>query len=433
MKDIKIVAKSALDALKDAGADGAAVTAAYTETREFNVDGGEFSLFRTLFDDELTLSALKEGRRGTTSINHFDEESVVAAAAACLASADAAEPDDGWEIAPDAGEHDFVDGTVEPDLDLLFDRCRELMADIKREHPSILMEQMIVTHKKATQVYRNSNGTCLQSVLGAYNVSLMFSAHDGDKSSSFFGSDVTTADLSVPFIQIGSVKRDLEDVEKQIYTKPVEGKFDGTIVVTPGCLMEVLYYALATFANGSSILDGTSIWKDKLGEQVADHSLTVALAPGHKDVVCGQRWTEDGYLSEDFNVIENGKLCSFIMGQYFSNKTGQKRSPNSSLGNMVVAAGDKPLNEILSGIRKGLLISRLSGGQPASSGDFSMVAKNSFLIENGKVGNAVSEVMINGNLADILNNIRAISAEKELNGSSSLPWVAFDGVTISGK
>lgn len=433
MKDIKSIAKSALDALKAAGADNAAVTAAYTETREFNVDGGEFSLFRTLFDDALSLTAIKEGRKGSTKINHFDDESVAAAAAACLDSAAAAEPDDAWEIAPDAGEHDFVDGAVDPDLDLLFDRCRELIADMKREHPSILMEQMIVTHEKSTEVYRNTNGTCFQSISGAYHVNLMYSAHDGDKSSSFFESYITTADLSVPFIRLGSVKRDFEDVEKQIYTKPVEGKFEGTIVVTPSCLMEVLFYTLATFANAPYILDGTSIWKDKLGEKVSDSALTVALAPGHKDVVCGRRWTGDGYLSEDFNIIEEGRLCSFIMDQYFANKTGEKRSPNSSLSNMVVTAGDKPLSEILSGISKGLLVSRLSGGQPASSGDFSMVAKNSFLIENGKVGEAVSEVMINGNLADILNNIRAISAEKELNGSTSLPWVAFDGVTISGK
>ncbi|MGN1001156.1 MAG: TldD/PmbA family protein [Oscillospiraceae bacterium] len=433
MKDIKSIAKSALAALKSAGADTAAVTAAYTETREFNVDGGEFSLFRTLFDDALSLTALKEGRRGAAQINHFDEASVRAAAENCLASAAAAEPDAAWEIAPDAGEHDFTEGAVEPDLDLLFDRCRELMDDIKREHPSILVEQMIVTHKKETEVYCNSNGSCFQNVSGAYNISLVFSAHDGDKSSSFFSSDVTTADLSKPFIQLASVKRDLEDVERQIYTKPVEGKFDGTVVVTPGCLLEVLYYSLATFAIGSAILDGTSIWKDKLGQQVADPALTVSLAPGHEDVVCGSRWTDDGYLSQDFNIIENGKLCSFIMGQYFANKTGQKRSPNASVGNMVVAAGDKPLSEIIAGIDKGLLVSRLSGGQPASSGDFSMVAKNSFLIENGQVGSAVSEVMINGNLADILNRIRAISAEKERNGSCSLPWVAFDGITISGK
>ena len=103
------------------------------------------------------------------------------------------------------------------------------------------------------------------------------------------------------------------------------------------------------------------------------------------------------------------------------------------IGCMVIPAGDKSISEIISGIDKGLVVSRISGGNPASSGDFSMVAKNSFIIENGKVGESVSEVMINGNLAGLLNNIRAISREKEPDGGTSLPWIAFDGVTISGK
>lgn len=433
MKDLKMIAASALDALAAAGADTAAVTAAYTETREFNVDGGEFSLFRTLFDNALTLTAFKGGKKGNLVINHFDDESIAEAAANCLAAAEAGESDPDWEIAPNAGEQSFSDGCVEPDLDTLFDRCRELVEDIKREHPSILMEQMIVTHKKVNEVYANSNGSVFNELTGLYNIDLMFSAHEGEKSSSFFSSGFATDRLDIPFIRQGSVKRDLGDVEKQIYTKPVEGKFEGTILVTPGCLMDVLYYALGTFADGSTIFDGTSIWKDKLGEKVADESLTVSLAPGHEDVITGAHWTGDGYLAEDFDIISEGKLNGFLMNKYFANKTGFERSPNISMRNLVVAAGDKKLEDIIAGIDRGLLVSRISGGNPASSGDFSMVAKNSFIIENGKVGEAVSEVMINGNLADLLNNIRSISCEKELDGYTSLPWMAFDGVTIAGK
>ncbi len=433
MKDLNTIARSALDKLTAAGADSAAVTAAYAETREFNVDGGEFSLFRTLFDNALSLTAIQGGRRGVTQINHFDEPSIAAAAQACLEAAKAAQPDEAWELAPNDGEREFSAGAVEPDLELLFHRCQELMEDIGREHPSILMEQMIVTHKATTEVYHNTSGSCFRSVSGAYHINLMYSAHEGDKSSSFFGSGVTTADLSAPFITLSSIRRDLADVEQQIVTTPMEGKFDGTILLTPGCLLDVLQYALGTFADGAAVLDGTSIWKDKLGQPVAHPSLTLALAPHHPDVVCGRNWTGDGDLTEDFYVIQQGELRSFLMNRYFANKTGEKRSPNLCLNNLVMAAGDTPVADIIAGIDRGLLVSRISGGNPASSGDFSMVAKNSFLIEQGRVTQPVSEVMINGNLADLLCHIRAISAETEPDGTSSLPWCAFDGVTISGK
>ena len=433
MKDLKAIAASALEALKAAGADTAAVTAAYAETQEFNVDGGEFSLFRTLFDNSLSLTGYQAGKKGSTGINQFDEAAITAAAKGCMASAQAAEPDEAWRIAPFAGEHSFTDGAVEPDLELLFSRCRELMDDIGRDHPSILMEQMIVTHTKTSRVYANTNGSVFERLSGKYHVELMFSAHEGDNSSSFFGSSLATDDLSRPFIDCGSIRRDLTDVEKQIFPVPVEGKFEGPVLFTPGCFMEALYYALASFTDGGSIFDGTSIWKDSLGETVADPRLTVALAPRNEQVVCGERWTGDGYLSEDCEIIKNGKLQSFLLNEYFANKTGFARTPNTSLGNMVIPAGDKPLAEIIGGIEKGLLVSRLSGGEPASSGDFSMVAKNSFLIENGQIGPAVSEVMINGNLAEILKNIRALSTETECDGSSVAPWCCFDGITISGK
>ena len=84
-------------------------------------------------------------------------------------------------------------------------------------------------------------------------------------------------------------------------------------------------------------------------------------------------------------------------------------------------------------IEKGILVCRLSGGQPASNGDFSGVAKNSFLIENGKITKPVLETMISGNLAEMLNNVIDISKETAMDGSTVYPWVAFDGVTVSGK
>ncbi|MBP5728940.1 MAG: TldD/PmbA family protein, partial [Clostridia bacterium] len=101
--------------------------------------------------------------------------------------------------------------------------------------------------------------------------------------------------------------------------------------------------------------------------------------------------------------------------------------------NVHVAGGDKTLDEIISGIDKGLLVMRFSGGQPAASGEFSGVAKNSFLIENGKIKNAVTETMISGCVPDMLMNIREISKDVSNDGSNSLPFIAFDGITISGK
>ena len=115
------------------------------------------------------------------------------------------------------------------------------------------------------------------------------------------------------------------------------------------------------------------------------------------------------------------------------NTAAPQGTAGNSGNNIRIKAGEKTLEEIIAGIDKGLLVMRFSGGEPAASGEFSGVAKNSFLIENGKISNAVSETMISGCVPEMLVNIREISKDVAKDGSNALPFIAFDGITISGK
>jgi len=432
MHDLNRIAEKSLAALTAGGADSAQCTARFTETHEFNVDGGQFSLFRTLFDNSLSLTALCGGRRGTASVNRFDDESVAAAAESCLEIARSGESDPAWEFAPELENKTFADGTPEAELDLLFDRTKELMDTVAARHPKILMEQMIVTHKKRHTVYRNTNGAAFERTDGDYQIELMYSAHEGERASSFFGSYVCTDDLSRPFYELGCLAEELSDVERQIDTEPLTGKFVGTAVFPPSALSSFLYSILDNFASDSTILDGTSPWRDKLGEVVADSRITLSAAPLDSRVVCGERFTADGYESKNYDIIRNGVLTGLMISKYVSNKTGLPRAKNSSSA-LVMASGDVPYAEMIAGIERGIIVGRFSGGEPGTSGDFSGVAKNSFLIENGKIKCALSETMISGNLGELLKNVIAISAESVCDGAGVLPYAAFGGVTVSGK
>jgi PmbA protein len=432
MEQLKYTASMALDALKAEGADKAKCDVGYSVTHEFNVDGGQFSLFRTLFDKHLILTAIREGKKGTVRQNRYDDETVKELAASCLGTAESAVPDEAWDLAPLSENRDFVYGAVTSDNEKLFDRCKELMADIKERYPKIIMEQMIVTHKEVKSVHANSNGVVFGEYCGYYQVDLMFSGHEGEKSSSFFGSGFTAYDLDRPFIECSSVAKDLADVEKQIDTVAAEGKFEGVVLLPPSGLSAFLYYLLSNFAGDGALLQGTSPWKDSLGQKVADEAITLSAAPLDDRIVCGERVTDDGFLAENYDVIKDGVLEQFMLSLYVANKTGNKRAPNGSFS-LVMAPGDKSLDEIVAGIDRGIVVGRFSGGEPSSNGDFSGVAKNSFLIENGKITKALSETMISGNLADMLKNVVGISREQLVDGSMVLPYAAFGGITVSGK
>ena len=432
MEDLKLIASRVKEALLKAGAKKAQYTIIQRETHEFNVDGGEFSLFRTLFDNALTMTALVDDKKGEISINKFDEKAVAAAAENCIKSAESGIADPAYDIAPKQEAKVFHDGAYQPDIDLFFERAKELMAHIKERHPKILMEQMIVQHKNRHELYQNTNGSEFERFMGYYNISLMFSAHEGEKTTSFFSSGVQTTSLDKPFIELGNLEKDLADAEASITTVPSEGKFEGVMVLTPASLYDFLHSIMDNFLSNNVILEKTSIWLDKLGKQVADSRITISAKPWDNRIVCGERYTSDGFLSENYDIIKDGVLQSFLLNLYTSNKTGYERAKTSNI-DLVIEGGDTAYHEIIKGIKKGIIVGRFSGGQPSNNGDFSGVAKNSFLVENGKITGAVSETMINGNLAEMLNHLVAISNETVADGICVLPYIAFDQIVISGK
>lgn len=432
MQEIKSIAAQALTALQQGGANKGAVSAAVRETKEFNVDNGKFSLFRTLYDHALSLTALCDGKRGTVGINRFDDAAVADAVQNCLEVANSGKADPSFDIAPAQPAQQFALGAPVCDTERLFARTQELLQTIQTRHPKIVVEQMIVSHTQNRSVFTNSNGVLYERYSGVYAVELTYSAHEGTLTSSFCSSGVLTDRLDRPFYSLGSIAAELADAEQQIHVKPVSGKFTGTLVLTPGCFAELLWAALDNFAEDTALISGTSIWKDRLGTVVADPRLTVSLRPFDPRIVCGERVTDDGFFAEDFDVIEKGVLRSFLLSLYAANKTGLPRAKNSS-GALIVAPGDTPLQTLIGSVERGLLVGRFSGGEPSANGDFSGVAKNSFLIENGKIAGAVSETMISGNLAALLQNLRGLSVQTVEDGATSLPWAAFDGVTISGK
>lgn len=432
MNDLKEISRFVIGALKSAGADKAQCVVKSTETHEFNMDGGKFSLFRTLFDNAVTMEAFTEGRRGVTLINKFDKESIESGAASCLSSAMSAQKDDCWDIAPKAEPKIFTEGEVNPDTEKLFMRTKELACDIGRLFPKVIIEQMVTSYIKKETVYESTTGNEYVEHSGCYSIDLMYSAHDGEKASSFFGTGVTVSDLDTPFIECADIKKNLADIEKQLDTSPLDGKFTGTAIIPASCLGEFLYYAASGFAGDRPILSGTSIWKDKLGQKVASDCLTVSVSPLDSRIVCGERITDEGYVSENYDLIKNGVLKSFMLSLYTANKTGNSRAKNSD-GAFVIEGGDVSYDDIIKNTKRGIIIGRFSGGQPNDNGDFSGVAKNSFLVEDGKITKALSETMISGNLASLLMNVISISKETVCDGSSVLPSIAFDGVTVIGK
>jgi len=129
-------------------------------------------------------------------------------------------------------------------------------------------------------------------------------------------------------------------------------------------------------------------------------------------------------------VLEAGRLGTLTPGFYASRRTGLPHVPTAA-GGWELAAGATALETLIAGVRRGALVDRLSMGNPAANGDFSGVVKNSFLIEGGEVGPALSEVMVTGNMAQMLLAVSAVSRERIDTGALCLPWLRIGGAHFS--
>ena len=433
MERIKNIANLVMDEAKKYNVIYATCSVSERETKEFNVEVGEFTLLRTLFDRTVTVGVYKDNKHGTVAINVFDEDKIIQAVKDACDAADSSDEDLNWEIDQSGAHKIFEEGPWEPDTDKLFSRTKELIDEVAVKYPKLQVENCISEHIRTKGIYLNSYGTCYESKKGVYSFFIGYAGHEGDKSSHTYGSSARLIDLETPFIKCNLTEKEMSDTEKQASPEPLNDKFTGTVIFTPDTVSDVVFGTiLGNFVSDSSLIDGTSIWKDKIGTQVCDPRISIRLAPGDKRILLGQNFTGEGFLSEDYDVIRDGELKSFCLSQYAANKTGKKRSPNTSSA-IICDNGEKPLDEIISGVEKGIIVGRFSGGRPGANGEFSGVAKNAFLIEGGKITKALSETMISDNLPEMLFRLRDISKEVLEDGGCSIPYMAFDGVTISGK
>ena len=425
------IANYTLDALKKAGADKASCSLSNSRKDEFNAEANKFSLLRTLFDDELILKAIKKNRKGVIIINKLDRASIDKAVTDCVALAESALPEEAEDIAEKIENKTFDQSIGGSDMGLLFSRTKDFVEQVQDEYPKIILESLMSLYWNKQTVYLNSNGVEFNQNNECYHMNTMFTAKDNEKTSSFNIYSAYLSSLALPFMDLDMHRTLLSESEQSLNPRTIEGKFTGKVIVTPACYDMIWETIVDCFLCERALIEGTSRWKDALGTKVADSGLTFSIVPLHPDIVAGERFTPDGYESQNMDFIRDGILKSFALSLYGSRKTGKPRALTLSR-NIEVLPGKTPLAEMIKGIDRGILLNRFSGASPGSSGDVSGVAKNSFLIENGKIAGAINETMISFNIADVLGKID-ISSERCKNGNGIIPWCCFDGVTISGK
>lgn len=426
------LANYCINSLQEAGTDKSEFLIETSKRYELNTAGGELSLLRTTLDQNINLTAIKDNKKGMISLNKADEKSLRDAMESVIEIADNSEEDDANDISPMQPAKNFTCGTAEPDLDKMYLRLKSFLSSVKEYYPKINLMDSFLDFTYRCHYYANSNGTRLGSSKGNYNLQVVFTARDGEKTSSFNYSVFSVKDLDKELLECGSVKLLLKQSVEQLDTIPMNGKFTGDIIITPDCLVDMIEMYLEVYLRDMALISGTSELKDKINERVTSEKFTLHSNPVSDEISDGYFITEDGFEAKNMTIIDKGILKTFMLSLYGAKKTSKERALNNGRA-YIVEPGEKSLDEILKSVKKGIVVARFSGGNPSKNGDFSGVAKNSYYVENGEIKYPVSETMISGNLYDMFNNIIDISSDRIDFGGAILPWIAASGITISGK
>ena len=426
MQGLQDTAEQALALMHAQGFEHAQVDAVLSLQDELNIAHNEPSLLRSTETRRLALLGIFDGRKASTEMSDFAPGQLQARIASLLADARSAPRDDANAVS--AGQAaNIVQGPQEGESGLLADKVAELLEFRSQHTPKMHLEEGLAAHALVRRCSLTSGGSQLVSSVGCYAMSVMGSSREGSQVSSFNFCGGNTNDLGLrhasSFFGIGDMMR---ASQRQIVAAPIGERFTGSVVLTPNAASDLVEWLLEQI-NDNHLIGGSSLYLDRVGQRIGSPLFTLKSrfdAPGVAAV------SADGFATAPVEIVRAGTLLTLTPSLYASRKTGIPHVPLAASG-WEVTAGETARDQLVAAVQRGALVDRLSMGNPAPNGDFSGVIKNSFVIEGGNVGRALSETMISGNIAQMLQDVTAVSSERIDTGGWLLPWLQIEGLHFS--
>jgi PmbA protein len=427
--NLKEASEYTLTKLKELGANHSQVWASQTVYDELCFENNDFTQLRSIEDTSLSLKVIKDKKEGEFSLNKLEKKDIDQACEKVIAIANAGKEDDAFAIAPKAEKKVFRSGDEKADLDNMYKMISDFNQEKKEKFPKISLRNCDIRFNQQINYMLNSNGTEVETTKGFYGMVVLFNAQEKDKTSSLNYDSVSFRNFNKSAMQLGLIEKNLSETEEQLDTLKVPQKFTGKVILTPQCFSGFLGTLLEHLGTGKLISE-TSRFQEKIGKKVVSEMLTLKTMP-HSELFAHPNFvTDDGIESKEMTIFENGVLKDYILGLYGKNKMKRDHVSNF-FTRPYIKAGEQKLDELISQIDEGILVGRFSGGRPSTHGDLSGIAKNSFYIKDGKISHALSETMMSANLFDMFNSIWGISEEVYQNGTSHIPYIAVDNISIS--
>ncbi|WP_448569872.1 metalloprotease PmbA [Thalassotalea ganghwensis] len=185
--------------------------------------------------------------------------------------------------------------------------------------------------------------------------------------------------------------------------------------------------------SGGNLYRKSSFLLDAIGQTIFPDHLTIEERPHIEAALASSAFDSEGVATIDRNIIEQGKLATYLLTSYSARKLGLTTTGHAGgIHNWLVSANGGNFEKMLQQLGTGLLVTELMGqGVNVVNGDYSRGAAG-FWVENGQIQYPVSEITIAGNLKDMFKNLVAVGTDTDMHGSIRTGSLLLEEMQVAG-
>jgi PmbA protein len=328
-----------------------------------------------------------------------------------------------------------------PDMDSYYpwEIDKDTSVDIIKECESIALSQKEIENSdgvalnnfKGTSIYANSNKLIAKrdSSMHSINCSLIAKRGKDLQTCYEYSQAIDANDLKEPkSIGIKTAKL----ARQKLGSKSIAPQ-KCPVIFTADLAGGIFSYLISALSGAKQYKKSTFLL-DSIDKLVLPESINLLELPFAKKTIGAKAFDNDGVLKKEQFFIKNGRVNSYVLGQYSANQLGLKTTANAGgTNNLIVEANcDYELKEMIKTMDKGLVVTELMGqGVSITTGDYSRGAFG-FWVENGEIQYPVSNLTIAGNLKDILLDIVYVAKDVDVRKNTKVGSILVSNMTIAG-
>jgi TldD protein len=219
----------------------------------------------------------------------------------------------------------------------------------------------------------------------------------------------------------------------------------------------MIHEAIGHGLEADLVQQGLSVYKDKVGSQIASPLVTIIDDSTLPNKRGSFRFDDEGIMSQRTVLVDKGVLKGYMYDRLTAMKEGisstgngrrqsYKDRPIPRMSNTFIAAGREDPENILKSVDNGFFVRKMGGGQVNTvTGEFVFEVSEGHIINKGKIGEPVRGATLIGNGPEILNSIDMVGNDigfaigtcgKDAQGvpvSDAMPTVRIPEMVVGGE